>query len=252
MKRNINEVLINLLGYAVGSRKFSESDFMELNDDDWKSLYRLSCQQGVAAIVFNALVRSGCDKVMIPSALKYQWISKTLMTEKYINNLTAVSEDVATVLDSYDLSMLVLKGISYGLYYENPLHREYGDIDCYVGCLADGRYKWGSSYSDSNNILISKGAVIYDKDYKHTHLHFKNINVENHRYCLPILNDARLVELEAFLNTLLQTERVREIHGTRMLRPSATFTALFMISHAFSHFLIEGIKLKPAAQGNRR
>lgn len=244
MKRNINEVLINLLSFAVGSRKFCESDFLDMNDDDWKSLYRLSCKQGVAAIVFNAIVSAGSDKVMISSALKYQWISKTLMTEKYINNLTTVSDDVATVLGGNELSMLVLKGVSYGLYYDNPSHREFGDLDCYVGRLKDGGYEWGSSYSESNNILASKGAVIYDRDYKHSHLHFRDINIENHLYCLPVLNDARLVELEAFLNTLLQTEGVREIPGTSMLRPSATFTAIFMISHAFSHFLIEGIKLK--------
>ena len=247
MQIKTKDVLINLLGYAIGYRELCENNLKSLEVKDWNALYRLSCQQGVAAIVLNAMVRSGYDRTMIPSSLKYQWISKTLNTEKYINKLTITSKQVASILREHDLFLLALKGISYATYYENPLHREYGDLDCYVGSMENGRFVWGTRCTDVNRIMEHNGATVYDKDYKHFHIHFNDIDIENHIYCVPVLNDSRLFDLEVFLNFLLQEGTANEIQDTGLFKPPATFSALYMISHAFSHFLIEGIKLKHIA-----
>jgi hypothetical protein len=42
------------------------------------------------------------------------------------------SAEFARLMEEKGLHTLVLKGIAVSTYYPNPLHREFGDLDCYL------------------------------------------------------------------------------------------------------------------------
>ena len=75
---------------------------------------------------------------------------------------------------------------------------------------------------------------------KHSHLCYKGLTIENHKFLTNFENTQRGINTELFLQEQIKNG-VRTIGNTKLLNPSADFNAMFLIKHAQRHFIREGI-----------
>lgn len=208
------------------------SDNRQLSAPDWQELYRLAKWHGVSAIVLDAVARLPKD-YQPPFSMKMQWIGLVDSIEKRYRFQYDTAAEFAQIMLQHGIRTLVMKGLAFSTYYPKPEHRECGDLDCFL----DGKFEEG------NAISIEYGARNDGGDYKHTHLNFKGLAIENHRFLTNFNSTKRGKRTERILQKYIQ-QPSRNIGGTVLQMPIPEFNALFLIKHAQKHFIDEGITLR--------
>ena len=93
-------------------------------------------------------------------------------------------------------------------------------------------------------VAASFGAVVEEANYKHSHIKYKGLTIENHKYFTSFNNTARGKCTEAALKQLIFAQAPARWDHSALLRPNATFNALFLAKHALRHFIDEAICLR--------
>ncbi len=194
--------------------------------------------QGVGAFIFDGLQKATEACTMPADAvsreLKMKLFSHTMQVEKLCRGQYDKAAELASIYAEHSIRTVVLKGIAIGQCYPNPWHRPCGDLDCYL--LGD--------YKRGNEIAKSVGAHVDDHSYKHSHIGFKGLVVENHQFCTPISGCKRTKRFERFLHEILAAEGATKIGKTHLETPLPMFNAFFLTHHGRNHFLIDGITLR--------
>lgn len=225
----INLWFLYLINCAVNNR---ESDCEQLNvftPSDWEQLYFISKRQGVAAIIFEA-IKNIPKEIAPPKTATLKWLSNAISIEQQMKKKEAVAVEFAEILSERGIQTTVLKGLAYASYYPNPYHREYGDLDCYLMGKKD----------EGDIITVEIGGKMEEAGYKHSHLYYKGLTIENHNYLTSFDNTKLGIRTEQLLQEQI-SEGYRPIGNTKLQKPSADFNALFLIKHAQRHFIKEGI-----------
>ena len=196
---------------------------------DWELFYTLSKKQGVTAITFEAI--KNIPKEIAPQkTVTLKWLSNALSIEQLMMQKERIAIEFAEELSKRDIQTSVLKGLAYASYYPNPYHRESGDLDCYLMGKKDV----------GDKITVEIGGKMEEAGYKHSHLYYKGLTIENHNYLTSFDNTKLGIKTEQLLQELINQE-CRPIGDTKLQNPSADFNALFLIKHAQRHFIKEGI-----------
>lgn len=111
-------------------------------------------------------------------------------------------------------------------------------MDCYLisddGC--------SNVWEKGNQIIEKRGFKIHRDYYKHSTWLLPGLSVENHRWLTPFRGNKRLTALEKLLQDLIIKDSGNSrFEGTWLYRPPVMVSALFLIEHAYSHFLHEGL-----------
>ena len=226
-------VLYALLRSALFDFRPSLEEFDGLSATDWEEVYRLSREQGVGAVVAEALGRLP-EGIEVPSKVKMKWIMSMLNVEKWYRRQYAAASDFARYMADNGVSTLVLKGIAVSRYYPVPSHRECGDLDCFLG----------KDYEKGNLLCEAIGATVKRDYYKHSHIRYKGLEIENHQFCIGVRGCRHHKRLESHLRRISSEDGINRIGDTCLISPSADFNALFLTVHGMTHFLTEGIKLR--------
>lgn len=200
-----------------------------LTSDDWEQIYQLSKKQGIVAIIFEA-IKSIPQEIAPPKSITLKWLSNALSIEQQMKKKEMIAIEFAEELSKRDIQTTVLKGLAYASYYPNPYHRESGDLDCYLMGKKD----------EGDKIIVEIGGKMEEAGYKHSHLYYKGLTIENHNYLTSFDNTKLGIRTEQLLQELI-SEGCRPIADTKLQNPSADFNALFLIKHAQRHFIKEGI-----------
>lgn len=136
----------------------------------------------------------------------------------------------AEKLSEKGIQTVVLKGLGYASYYPNPYHRESGDLDCYLM----------GKKEEGDKVTVEIGGKMEEAGYKHSHLYYKGLTIENHNFLTSFDNTKLGIRTEQLLQEQI-IEGYRPIGDTKLQNPSADFNALFLIKHAQRHFIKEGI-----------
>lgn len=203
--------------------------YEDLTSDDWEQLYQLSKKQGVVAIIFEA-IKSIPQEIAPTKSITLKWLSNALSIEQQMKKKERVAIEFAEELSERGIQTTVLKGLAYASYYPNPYHRESGDLDCYLMGRKD----------EGDQITVEIGGKMEEAGYKHSHLYYKGLTIENHNYLTSFDNTKLGIRTEQLLQELI-SEGCRPIADTKLHNPSADFNALFLIKHAQRHFIKEGI-----------
>ena len=199
---------------------------------DWQKIYTLATQQGVLAIVLDAISLLPAEQ-QPPKELKMRWIASTMAIERRYNHQRGVASIVADKFAEQGIKLYVLKGFAMSGYYPKPEHRECGDLDCFLG----------AEYERGNQVAEEFGAKVTRDYYKHSHIHYQKLLIENHQFCVGIRGSRKLKAFERHLESII-SKGATYIADTKLIKPSADFNALFLTAHAMTHFLVEGIKLR--------
>lgn len=229
LMNKLSTKFFQILSYIVNNNQIDWTSYNDLTPEDWRRLYQFSKKQGVVAIIFEA-IKSVPKEMAPPKAITLRWISHALSIEDQMKKKESVAIEFAEELSKRYIQTTVLKGLAYASYYPNPYHRESGDLDCYLM----------GKKEDGDKVTVEIGGKMEEAGYKHSHLYYKGLTIENHNYLTSFDNTRLGIRTEQLLQKLI-SEGCRPIGDTQLQNPSADFDALFLIKHAQRHFIKEGI-----------
>lgn len=229
----IADHLLALLRTALGGPCDERPTGKPLSDEQWEAIYRLASAHGVLAIAYDGVL-------LLPPSLRpsrpllLRWACNTQAIEQQFAFQKVRAAELADLFAASGIETYVLKGMAVGICYPRADHRPAGDLDCFLPNACDR----------GNRIAREAGAEVHEGYYKHAHIRYRGLSVENHRYCLPIRGSRETKELERLLEELMPGEVPAYVPGTRLRIPSPLFTAVLLTRHALGHFLTEGIRLR--------
>ncbi len=211
----------------------------DISNQEWEDIYNWGVQQGVAAIQFSGLQQLTDVKIDLPfqlpeRKLKMKWFAHAMQVENHCKSQFKIASELAEIYAENGIRTVVLKGIAVARNYPQPNYRPCGDLDCFL--LGD--------YEQGNVIAENAGAKVVRDFYKHSHISYKGLIVENHQFCTAIRGSEKTKAFERLLQSILQQEGSTMVGETKLECPSPMFNALFLTHHAQRHFLSEGIALR--------
>lgn len=254
IKATESRVLFALISKALNPNVSIDNELFS-RDISWSDICRLAARQGVLAIAWDGLTALHSEGVittdrMPERAIKLQWALNVEKVEQRYKRQERLSIELSDAFAKYDIATFVLKGLAISPYYPTPSHRECGDLDCFLAATRNGVLLRNSRrlpvvrYDEGNIIAAQIGAKVDVGFYKHSHINYRGLMVENHQFCTAIRGSKQRKELERYLEGLILEKELVGLADSSMYTPSPLFNALFLTYHSFSHFLIEGIRLR--------
>lgn len=229
--------------YKILTIALTDCEDYGLSDNiDWKRLFRLATGQGVIAIVTDGIQKiietaDNKQKDTLPQQKKnnlYNAIGQAITIENTCRSQYVSAIKLSKLWKENGIRTMVLKGIAFGSYYPNPIHRPCNDMDCYL-C---------GKYDEGNGVIERLGINVNKEDYRHATFFYENLHVENHKICTTVRGRKQRKVFEKYLRDLLEKEPTTLIPESGLEIPCPLFNALYFLQHAHRHFLREGITLR--------
>lgn len=214
------------------------------NEVDWEQILKTAQKQGVRGLAFEALEvlkqnNSQCSSFPDRMTLM-QWYAQTSFVEKMFAQHVAMAKDVVELWKNHGIKTIVFKGLAHSRYYPKPEHREFGDFDCF---LIDSHGK--CAYKQGNDIARKAGLVVDDGWYKHSHIAYKKLTIENHQFFTSARRGGTDMALHQYMVEVIGDGSLLEkLDGTDIYVLPIEAEGLFMLYHSLTHFLVEGINLR--------
>lgn len=229
------KVLLYLVGIAHGNIVSSPSPA----DIDWREVMELSCQQGVSAIVLDAIsiLNSNNDSFVhgLEKDLQLSWIGEMVAVEQLYALHRRTIEELARLYSREKIDMMVLKGYGLSLNYPSPTHRPPGDIDIWLR----GKQK------EADDLIEKEKGIYPQKSSHHTIFELNGCEIENHITVLERYTSGSNINVDKYLTKLAnEDEESIYINGIKVLLPSAQFNSVFLLRHNSGHFAIERITIR--------
>lgn len=218
---------------------------------DWDEVEVLAKRQGLMGIIYDAVqefkgLRGSSQENLPPLTTWLRWIGEVqLEEERYIYQWNEACK-MAQLFHQNNIRTYVLKGNVVSECYPKPQHRVSADFDCFL--VNENQNENEKDVWEKGNQLIEEAGYEVEKVfYKNSTFHLHGLTVENHRYMVPFRGNRRLKQLERWFQSQFKSLRVQEVQDvarfkdTWLYRPPVMVSALFLIEHAYSHFLHEGL-----------
>ena len=234
--------LLDLIRASV----LGDTGFVVPESVDWPLLIEEAGQQNVSVIASDGLQKLYDAGVYSVSGdkeerrTKARWFGKTMKYEmRYADQLSAAKK-MAQWFASAGIQTVVLKGFTVSECYPIPSHRYSADLDCFL--IKDGEHL--EAYELGNQVIEKHGLPVEREFYKNSSFDLAGLFVENHKFCTPFRGNDTLRRLERLLQEMILQGPLTEFGDTGLLMPPALASALFLMEHAYSHFLHEGLNLR--------
>lgn len=234
---DIHESFLTLVRQGIGikNRPLPESV-------NWAAIKTLADEQGLTAILLDGMERLNMENTnhtdTIPLPLKLNWIGEVIQGEMQYVAQRKTAKEMGLLFHKNDIRTYVLKGLVVAEGYPKPDHRPCSDMDCFLLPLLGQFNAW-----EKGNKLVEQAGYKVKKDhYKNSTFYLPNLIVENHKFFTPFRGNKLMRRLEIVLQKLIQEDDGKnKIGDTCLYRPPIMVTAIFLIEHAYSHFLHEGL-----------
>ena len=206
-------------------------------DIDWDELKVLAEKHGLSAVVLDGIER--LPEQQRPSKLfLLEWIGETLQCESTYSLQGEVAKGIAKLFYGNGIKTYVLKGAVVSECYPKPNHRVSVDIDCFLLPEKSDSDAWALG----NNLIRNKRFKVNTDFYKNSSFDISGVNIENHQFFTPFRGNKKLERLEMMLQSMMKSDKGEDkFEDAWLYRPPVMVTALFLIEHAYSHFLHEGL-----------
>lgn len=229
---NTREQFFALLRYGLGTDSAERNTFATYME--WDMLYRLSREQTLTAIILDGV--SVLPKDMRPErTLLMQWFADVLSIERQNTRHNSALASLIGACNDTGLHTVLLKGQGCCLYYPNPLHRQCGDIDLYVG---------SEQYQAAQSLVKCHGITIERHTVQDFHFTWHKIPVECHRMAARLYDTRLNKKLQDILQLELAHTCTRYVDGCSIEMPSPTCNAFFLFVHLYHHFMQVGIGMR--------
>ena len=213
---------------------------------DWDEVEALAKRQGLFAVVFDGLEQLP-QTSRPPLTTWLRWIGEVQLEESRYSQQWSVACKLAHLFHQHGIRIFVLKGNVLSECYPKPQHRVSADFDCFL--LNENQNENEKDVWEKGNQLIEEAGCEVEKVfYKNSTFRLPGLTVENHRFLTPFRGSKTLRRFEQYLQGELKEcskssrgSSSSRFEGTELWRPPVMVSALFLIEHAYSHFLHEGL-----------
>lgn len=225
-------MLASLRASLCGER-VEEQLLRDMERHEWVEFVRLAQQHNVLPLLCDALAP---HKGAMPREVFARLAGMTLVAEDKFEQREGVIRRLAALLRKELIPLMILKGYGISRYYPIPAHRTFSDVDIY-NC---GRIE------EADRVIARELGIEIDEGvHHHTKCVMDGVLVENH---YDFINTSAHTSNLRF-ERLLKEEAERgvgeiEVGGERVLLPSATFNALFLMRHMAHHYAAERVSLR--------
>ena len=225
----------HFLRFALGIENEAPTDM------DWQGLYAFARSQTLLGVVFDGIAR--LPKELVPaSGLLTIWIGCSMKIMQRNQLMYKLSAEVYSEIRKMGFRCCVLKGQGNAMAYPNRYSRTSGDVDV-----------WVMTNSRDELRQIAKGLADSPSDIEreivnHIELNRRGVTVELHPTPMifnnPILNHR--MQKWFTRNADLQWSNIVNLpDGVGQIAiPTATFNAIYQLSHLYHHFFYEGVGLR--------
>ena len=204
---------------------------------DWKAVEWLANEQGLLGVMLDGVEKLPRELRPEKKAI-IQSIGQLIRSERQYEEQEQAAAEMALLLHQHGIRTYVLKGAVVAECYPRPKHRRSVDMDCFL--LSEGGTE--DVWEKGNKVIEDAGFRVGRGYYKNSAFYLPSLMVENHRFLTPCRGDKNLTALEGLLQRLLREDNGEEkISGSELCRPPVMVSALFLVEHAYSHFLHEGL-----------
>ena len=213
---------------------------------DWEQMKALADMQGLSAVVLDGLdgvqeLKGLRTQDFMPKKLRLEWIGEVLQGENTYAIQSKAAGELALLFHTNFIKTYLLKGAVVAECYPLPNHRVSADMDCYLLPQNSNFDAWDLG----NQLVAAMGYAVSTSFYKNSTFYLPGLTVENHRFMTPFRGNKRMESFERLLQSMMLSEQLNKkddlIEGTYLYRPPVLVTALFLVEHAYSHFLHEGL-----------
>lgn len=238
MDTDLRDIFLQLLRLGIGLG--DNAEIQRLSVKDWQELVGMANEQGLLGVMLDGMEKLPRDLRPEKKAI-IQSIGQVIHSEQKYSVQENAAKEMALLLHQHGIRTYVLKGAVVAECYPKPEHRRSVDMDCFLLSEEGSTDVW----ENANCLMERQGFKVRRDYYKNSTIVLPGLSVENHRYFTPFRGNKRLHRLER----LLQDEMLRmkgatidsNFEGTYLYRPPVMVSALFLIEHAYSHFLHEGL-----------
>ena len=204
----------------------------------WSEVLNLAQQQTLLGLIAEVIpsLPSDIQPEKKDLARLHFTVTRIYQSHSLLNRKVA---EVKRLMDQHGIHCVLFKGQGIALNYPNPLSRQCGDIDLYVG---------DRNFLNAMNVLepgVDHNVGDY-KHMKHSNVESEGVHIELHRIAemLPGARQDRMFK-EWTVEQLEESDlRIVEIGGTSVNLPPVSFDPLYIMNHAWHHFLNGGIGLR--------
>ena len=230
---NKQKLIFDILSCALnGCEESSHKCFEKVSDDDWRWAYSVLSMHGVAVFAYTA-IESLPVEYRPHKEVILKFISSSLAAERSYVRLSNVVKAIDVLLSNNQVTCLLLKGMSLSDYYPKPQMRTFADVDIYAPDMG----------KEVDRIFSDNGLHVDDDFYRHSHITFSGISIENHKCLLDLRGRQSQCKFDDDLRIMakyyLSGKDKAGLHY-----PPPAFSLLFNLHHALSHFIYEGISFK--------
>ena len=211
----------------------------KLTDEQWAEVMKHAKQQTLLGVLFDGMLRLPID-LQPNEETRMKWFWKVNHIEKSNRKRNKVLVEFTEKLKEYDIPSLLLKGQSYAVMYPQPLHRQCGDIDLFIG----------KKYYEKTCALAKEWGMTSDKNNEspiHKECAWQGVTIELHRKISNIPRLSHHYPLVGWCESELEMSNTSFVPSTESLSvriPSPSFNALYVFFHLYQHFLINGVGLR--------
>ncbi|MEA5127405.1 MAG: nucleotidyltransferase family protein [Proteiniphilum sp.] len=204
-------------------------------DPDWSTILKMAHMQTVSGIIFDGISYLQAD-LQPPAAIMRQLYQTVIRIEKSHALFNERLTRLIPLLQSENIHPILLKGQGVAQNYPNPMHRQCGDIDLYIG---------KKDYRRACELAVEKGIVSNDTLESHKHFYFEwdGVAIEFHRIVEKFPDPFKNKIFQQWTQYHLQREKLQvwNLNDIDVLLPPPNFNALYIFNHAFLHFIADGI-----------
>ncbi len=232
----VSEALLNCISAALDGRECA----LTLAPDDWTALLRLAGEQKLLPLVY-AAVRGTPGFAAVPEAVRAAARRQTMREAAAQTVHTEAFLRLYQALRAEGLAPVVVKGIVCRTLYPQPELRPSSDEDLYLTAAEMPRF---------HAVLLRAGFVLTEpeRDYRSAHearyVHpDTGLVVEGHWALFPT-EYAVYAALNVQLPDLMQRAQDWETGGVTLRVPDACDHLIFLLLHAFKHFISSGVGVR--------
>lgn len=232
------QAFLNLVRLGVGR----EVDSLPVGVD-WTAVYDLAAKHGLTGVVLDGInqLKERNEKLkdeFIPKPDLLQWIGEVMQEESQYDLQMKAAREMADLFRRNYIRTYVLKGVVISECYPEPRHRVGGDLDCFLLPVKGDFDAW----TLGNDLMKANGYTVEDNFYKHSKFLMPDLMVENHQFMTAFRCNKWLRKMEIFLQGMLWEDKGEDrLEESALLRPPVIVSALFIVEHAYTHFLNEGL-----------
>ena len=189
----MKDIFYDIISSVVSDKNIDLEVLQGFTREDWRLLFEMSREQRVSAVVLDK-IKPLPKEVAPPKEVLLKWYSQTVFVEQQITKMFLLAAEFAEKMYNRGIPIVVLKGLAFGVYYPNPMLRECGDLDCFM--LGNGK--------EGDVVTIKIGCAVEDGGYKHSHMNYKGLTIENHYYLTNFNNTTKGRYTERFLQQLIK------------------------------------------------